>query len=378
MELLKMSKIELLTRCNELNIIKYKSKNKRELIQLIQNEILSNSKSVSETVVDAPEKLKVVQIKHALAIQRIVNDKLGKNIMKDHIKIYEEIEKKIGQHKKCNFGHTRGSKTGIKHDGDCNVSIHNFELRGVSYNENTDEIIFTKGSDGLQGFCRDCSKRRRKARIENERKQKKDKTIDEIYDMYTKKYGINTKKCSRCCLDKHLYDYSLSIGMECGIHNMCKKCSYEYGSSIGDRWLIYLPDGTYKYNKKDIDMHDDHIFPLSLGGSNEEINHQIITSVENLSKSNSIDSFTDINSINPKMLSSRFRYVLHDSIWSSIQDLKIHLSKSIYDDILQRSKLNDAELLIIYKSYCEKYNLRKNINRAVKKFREFCEMRNIV
>ena len=60
--------------------------------------------------------------------QRIVNEKLGKNITKDHTKIYEEIEKKIGPNKKCNFGHKIGSKTGIKHEGDCNVRIHNFEF----------------------------------------------------------------------------------------------------------------------------------------------------------------------------------------------------------------------------------------------------------
>lgn len=76
------------------------------------------------------------------------------------------------------------------------------------------------------------------------------------------------------------------------------------------------------------------------------------------------------------MLSSRYRHILQKS--PTIHILKILLSQSIYDDILQRSKLNDDELLNIYKLYCEKYNLRKNINRAVKKFREFCEIRNIV
>lgn len=53
--------------------------------------------------------------------QRNVNDNLGRNKIKDHTKIYDEIEKKIGQKKRCNFGHIRGSKTGVKHEGDCNV-----------------------------------------------------------------------------------------------------------------------------------------------------------------------------------------------------------------------------------------------------------------
>ena len=307
--------------------------------------------------------------------QRIVNKKLGKNITKDHTKFYEEIEKKIGSHKKCNFGHKNGSKTGIKHEGDSNVLIKNFELKGVSCIG--DEVYFTKGSDGLQGFCRDCSKRRRKSRIENEKKTKEGKSVLEICEIYNKKYGINTKKCSRCCIDKNLCEYNVSKSMECGLHNICKNCSYEYGSSSGDRLTIYLPDGgDFKYNKKNKGMHDDHIFPLSLGGSNEEINHQLITSTENLSKSNSIEHFTNISVINPNMLSQRYRHILEKPL--TIQNLNILLHESIYDDILQRSKLNDDELSNIYKLYFEKYNLRKNINRSVKKFREFCEIRNIV
>ena len=43
--------------------------------------------------------------------QRVVNKNLGKNITKDHSKIYDEIEKRVGETKKCNFGHKRGSKT---------------------------------------------------------------------------------------------------------------------------------------------------------------------------------------------------------------------------------------------------------------------------
>ena len=36
---------------------------------------------------------------------REVNELLGKNIKKDHEKIYDEIKKKIGPTKICNFGH---------------------------------------------------------------------------------------------------------------------------------------------------------------------------------------------------------------------------------------------------------------------------------
>ena len=94
--------------------------------------------------------------------QRAVNEKLGKNIIKDHNKIYDEIQKRIGETKKCKFGHTKGSKTGVKHEGCEDVPIRNFELREAYISEN--KVIIERG-DGLQGFCRICSQQRRRARM---------------------------------------------------------------------------------------------------------------------------------------------------------------------------------------------------------------------
>jgi 5-methylcytosine-specific restriction endonuclease McrA len=303
--------------------------------------------------------------------QRIVNKNLGKNITKDHSIIYDEIEKKLGKTKKCTFGHTRGSKTGVKHEGCQDIPIREFELKKAFLDENNNVVI--ENGDGLQGFCRNCSQLRRKARIEKEKSEKKDKTPEEIYELYKNKYNTEVKKCSRCDVLKPLCEFNLSIGMECGLHNMCKICSYEYGSSVGDRWIIYMPDGNYKYNKHSSDEHDDHIFPLSLGGSNEEINHQLISSEENLKKSNDIYCFDNLNNINPLLLSSRYRHILSES--SDLNDLKIRLNQCVYNDILSRSNLDDNDLYNVYKSYCEKNNLRRDINRAVKKFREYCKLR---
>jgi len=312
-----------------------------------------------------------------VAKQRTVNKELGKNITKDHPIIYDAIEKKVGKTKDCNFGHVRGSKTGVKHEGCRQVPIRDFETKGVSINEQGCVII--KG-DGLQGFCRVCSSRRRRARINKEKKEKQNKSTDEIYDLYEKKYGINTKRCSRCEQDKSLCHFTISKTMECGLHNVCKVCSYEYGSSVGDRWIIYMPDGDYKYHKKDKDKdkkeHDDHIFPLSLGGSNEKINHQLISSVENLEKSNEITHFASVQSIHPELLSARYRVSLTEA--ETVHDLKIILNQYIYKDLVERSKLSDEALLETYKLYCEKYNLRRDITRAVKKFREYCKLRHIV
>lgn len=106
----------------------------------------------------------------AIVKQRIVNKNLGKNIIKDYSLIYNEIENRIGKTKKCTFGHTRGSKTGIKHEGNIDASIRDFELKGA-YLINYEVII--KNGDGLQGFCRICSQRRRKERINIEKTEKR-------------------------------------------------------------------------------------------------------------------------------------------------------------------------------------------------------------
>lgn len=355
-------------------------KKKNKIIDNVIKENISNEKN--------EDNQKVVDIKHK---QRTVNIDLGKNITKHHDIIYDEIEKKIGCTKKCNFGHKIGSKTGVKHEGDENVKIRDFELKGVKYDDKNKIVVFDKGSDGLQGFCKICSKRRRKKRLETQKEILKNKSPEEVHKYYKDKYGKETKKCSRCNEELNIIEFNISIGMECGLHNICKKCSLEYGNSVGDRWLIYLPDGTFNYNKNikksissktkdesddenNLIIHDDHIFPISLGGSNNEINHQLLDSKKNISKSNNID-FENIQDIKNEMISERFQHLLMSS--KNIYDLKIKLEKAIYDDILLRSKKSNDELEKIYDDYCKKYNLRRDIKRAVKKFRKFCEFRNI-
>jgi len=307
--------------------------------------------------------------------QRNVSKQLGKNMIKDHDVIYNEIEKRIGLTKKCNFGLVKGSKTGVKHEGDQELPIRDFELRGVILNENN-EVIISKGSDGLQGFCKCCEKKRRRARIEISKKDFNGKTMEEIHKIYMEKYGKNTKKCSRCDNELELKNFNKSTGMECGLHNICIQCSSEYGNSAGDRIIIYLPDSpNFKYNKINIEDHDDHIFPISLGGTNAEINHQCISAEENLSKSNDIMFFEDIKNINPLYLCKRYRDILLEC--NDLSTLKIKLSQAIYNDILVRSNLNDDELIILYSKYYKENNMRSNVKRAVKKLRDYCKQRKI-
>ena len=95
-----------------------------------------------------------------------------------------KLKKDLAKQKKCTFGHKRGSNTGVKHEGCVDVPIRDFELRGAYLSG--DEIKIETG-DGLQGFCRKCSQQRRKARIDKEKLEKKDKTPEEIYELYIEK-----------------------------------------------------------------------------------------------------------------------------------------------------------------------------------------------
>jgi hypothetical protein len=297
--------------------------------------------------------------------QRNVNSRLGKNITRDHEEIYNEIEKKVGPTKSCNFGFKKGSKTGVKHEGEQILPIQNFELRNAYKKENGEITI--KG-DGLQGFCRDCSKRRRRVRLETSRAENVGG-----YDTYKTKYGKETYECSICKIEKTIEEnFKLSPGMECGLHNICNNCSKTYGQSVGDRWIIYRPDGSFKYKKMEANQHDDHIFPLALGGSNEEINHQLLSAKENLQKSSAIH-FNDIMDISPLLLSERWRSILVECQESNVEMhiLESRLRKAIRDEqeVLYKDEL---KLKSAFEDYNKQLNLRRNVKRAIEKFRDYC------
>lgn len=100
----------------------------------------------------------------------------------------------------------------------------------------------------------------------------------------------------------------------------CARCAL---TSMGVRWasagFCICPTVTSSR-----DVHDDHIFPLSLGGSNEEINHQLLDSKTNIQKSNELQ-FESVRAIDPKHLSARFRHVLQET--DSMLELKRMLSE---------------------------------------------------
>ena len=247
-------------------------------------------------------------------------------------------------------------------------------MKTIKFNFNNISIVdgvpvITKG-DGLQHACRDCDNRRRKRRIEMAREQN---LLNDPFEMYKKKYGL-TRPCSRCKEHKIPEEFNPSPSMENGLHNMCKTCCKHYGESVGDRWIVYMPDGNFKYKKTAQNMHDDHIFPLACGGSNKEINHQLISSKENLKKSAKIE-FTSVHDIDKHLLSKRWRPILKESKKqnASIRILECALRKAIHNERVARYHLSDEELRKQFTAYNKKWNKRCNVDRAIVKYRKYCK-----
>jgi len=301
--------------------------------------------------------------------QREVSENLGKNNTSCHEQFYAHIEKKYGPFKDCSFGHTRGSKTGVKHEGEQKLPIREFELKGCSIDHNN-EVIIKKG-DGLQGFCRTCSRRRRRIRS----KKAQEKNEGHGYDIYERDYGKSTKKCSKCKEEKHIKDsFKLSPSMECGIHNVCIICTQTYGDSAKNRIIIYRPDGNHKYEKTEEGQHDDHIMPLASGGTNEEANHRLIPAKENLSKSSTIP-FSNVNDIPATLMCERWRPILAKAKTEniSITDFKSRMACAILDEQRDLYSKTDEEIEYVFKLYNTTNNRRINTKRAVKKFKQYCK-----
>lgn len=290
---------------------------------------------------------------------------LGKNNTKDHDKIYNYIKDTLNiTEKKC------GSCNKIKPPTD-------FRLYKIQYSNGN---IKCESKIPLQSQCILCDNNWRKIRTTRCHDTYDPLTDEEIYQCFKDKKTITgggeTKICSRCKGNKKPEDFSISRGMECGLHNMCRLCGFEYGESLGDRWIIYRPDGNFKYKKTQKGQHDDHIFPLALGGSNAEINHQLIDGKINLQKSSKLE-FDNIMCINPELLSERFRNILHECQREkeTIHNLEILLRQAIYDEHMLLNIKTDDELLTIFNNYNKQNNTRKKSERAVTKLREFIKIK---
>lgn len=298
---------------------------------------------------------------------------LGKNQTKDHDILYEYIETNLGIcNKNCCMGN-RGNKYNITHEGDRLLPIREFRLHKIRVH---DGKIVCEKKIPLQGNCITCDNAWRKARLENCEKNFKNMTPLEVRQYYIDKYVKDTKLCSSCKEEVCIDNFNISKRMECGLHNMCIPCSKLYTASCADRAIIYMIDGLSAKIKKVHNLSDDHIFPISLGGSNYYENHQPMELSKNLSKGKKL-VFTDITEIKPQMLSDRFQFLIEEAQNNqlSIEQFKICMSKAMFEDIEKRKSMTDDDLHRLYTAWNKKNNTRLNVKRCIKKFRQYCLLR---
>ena len=206
------------------------------------------------------------------------------------------------------------------------------------------------------------------------------------------------KKCSRddYCLHARgpllrAEEFEISKGMESGLHNHCKVCVKGYRTgTVGDRFIDFMPDGSVikrtvpkggvvncvRYDSAICKgkLHDDHIWPLAVGGSDHQENHQWLCATHNQAKSSSADvSFTSIAKIKKTMMSDRFQQILIEAKRKKTtvsvfhQEMRAVMAK----DRISRSKMSLGQLKKLYGDWKTKNNRKHDVDRAARKMKEF-------
>jgi 5-methylcytosine-specific restriction endonuclease McrA len=320
-------------------------------------------------------------MKKPLKKQRITKN-LGLNRSADSERIYAYIENVLGiKTKLCTRGRSRnGNKFSLVHKGPNPVPIRSFHLNHAEVDA---EGNFHVKGDGLQGACIVCDRSYRRGRLSSNYEIHKEMSNIQIREKYVREYG-RLAHCSRCKKYKSPKNFRIVRGMEKGLHNLCMDCSEGYSEAVGNRWIIYSPDGRNVVRVKGKkcavcpttkSLHKDHMWPLSKGGTDYAENIQILCGKHNLSKSASIIGIRHINEVTKKMICERYWDVLRDakSAQWSIQKFEREMSKRVREFLSEKNAMTDGELGRFFLREKARNNRKHGIARAVRKFREFAE-----
>lgn len=342
---------------------------------------------------------------------------LGINHSKDKEKYYLLLENSGIKTKYCSRANPKNntSQYEIIHEGAAELPIREFNLLPSSAKKVLEAGKTLTAGNSLQAYCITCERKYRRGRLDKWSNYYSEFSDEEIYIHYavltihnlspnnpeakqiTKKYIEDEvyidygSIVSYCSIEKKEIadprNFSISRKMDKGLHNVCNDCSRSYTESVGDRWIIFSPDGRNTLNKKNKsckvcgvtkNIHKDHIWPIAKGGSDWPENIQFLCDDHNLSKSDKI-TLDHISDVKPRMISERYREILNKAVQNkqSIKEFESNISKSVIEFLIFKRDMEDVDLKEFFKLEKKSNNRNHNIDRAVRKYKAFTQTRKL-